>query len=125
MTFARTAVIAAFAIVGWGVCAATIAIGFDITTERGALILHAIVAPSAFAVLSWFYFTRFAYTGPVATALIFLGVVVALDVFVVALLIQRSFAMFASALGTWAPLSLIFASTWSTGAIVQCTKRAR
>jgi hypothetical protein len=122
MTLARAAVIAGFAIVGWAVCAAAIAIGFDLMSERGALILHAIVAPIAFAGLSWLYFTRFAYTRPLATALLFLAVVVALDVFVVALLIERSFAMFVSPLGTWAPLFLIFASTWAAGALVERTR---
>jgi hypothetical protein len=72
-------------------------------TERGALIFHAIVAPIAFAGLSWVYFTRFGCTRPLTTALLFVAIVVALDVFVVAILIQRSLAMFASPLGTWAP----------------------
>jgi hypothetical protein len=120
----RAATIAAFAIVGWVVCAAAIGIGFALLTERGALILHAIVAPVAFAGLSWLYFSRFAYTRPLTTALLFLAVVAALDVFVVALLIERSFAMFASALGTWAPLFLIFTSTLATGVLVDHAKRA-
>jgi hypothetical protein len=92
-------------------------------SERGAPILHAIVAPIAFAGLSWLYFARFAYTGPLTTALLFLAIVVALDVFVVALLIERSFAMFASPLGTWTPLFLIFASTWGAGALVERPRR--
>jgi hypothetical protein len=94
-------------------------------TERGALIFHAIVAPIAFAGLSWVYFTRFGYTRPLTTALLFVAIVVALDVFVVTILIQRSLAMFASPLGTWAPLSLIFTSTWATGIFVDRTKRTR
>ena len=124
-TIARAAVIAAFAIVGWAVCAAAIGIGFALMSERATLIAHAIVAPIAFAGLSWLYFTRFAYTGPLTTALLFLAVVAALDVFVVALFIERSFAMFASPLGTWAPLFLIFASTWATGALVERAGRGR
>lgn len=121
----RAATIAVFAIVGWAVCAATIGIGFTLMTEREALVLHAIVAPIAFAGLSWLYFTRFAYTPPLATALLFLAIVVALDVFVVALFIEKSFAMFGSVLGTWVPLALIFASTWVTGAVVNRAKRGR
>jgi len=39
----------------------------------------------------------------------------ALDVLVVALLTERSFAMFASPSGTWLPLALIVAATWITG----------
>jgi hypothetical protein len=52
------------------------------------------------------------------TAAAFLGVVVFMDVFVVALLVQHSFAMFASFVGTWLPFALIFASTLLTGLFV-------
>jgi hypothetical protein len=83
-------------IVGWALCAAAIGIGFALMTERGALILHAIVAPIAFAGLTWVYSTRFGNARPLTTALLFVSIVVSLDVFVVAILIQRSFAMFAS-----------------------------
>ena len=44
----RAATIAAFAIVGWAVCAATIGIGFSLVTEREALVMHAIIAPITF-----------------------------------------------------------------------------
>jgi len=125
MTPARATTIAAFAIVGWAVCAAAIGIGFALMTERGALILHAIVAPIAFAGLSWVYFTRFGYTRPLTTALLFVAIVVALDVVVVAVLILGSFAMFASPLGTWLPLFLIFTSTWATGTLVDGGGRVR
>jgi hypothetical protein len=49
-----------------------------------------------------------------ATAAGFLAVVI-MDVFVVALLIQRKFTMFRSVLGTWLPFALIFASTYIVG----------
>jgi len=45
----------------------------------------------------------------------FLSVVVALDFFVVALLIEKNFAMSASPIGTWIPFALIFLSTYLTG----------
>ena len=125
MTRARAATIVAFAIVGWALCAAAIGIGFALMAERGALILHAIVAPIALAGLSWVYFTRFGYARPLTTALLFVAIVVALDVFVVAILIQRSLAMFARPLGTWAPLFLIFTSSWTAGIFVDHTKRTR
>jgi len=40
------------------------------------------------------------------------------DFFVVALLINKSLAMFASPLGTWIPFALIFASTLVTGSLL-------
>ena len=115
MTIGRAATIVIFELVGWGLCAASIGIGFAVTTQTNALIVHAIVAPLVFAGLSWVYFTRFSYTTPLVTAALFLGIVAALDLLVVAVLILRSFAMFGSFLGTWLPFVLIFAATWTTG----------
>jgi len=52
------------------------------------------------------------------TALIFVGFVIVVDFFLVALLINRSLEMFTSLLGTWIPFALIFTSTYVTGLIV-------
>jgi hypothetical protein len=118
MPVRHAATVVVFALVGWAVCAATIGIGFSVTTQTTTLIVHAIVAPVVFAGLSFVYFTRFAYTTPLVTAALFLAVVAALDLFVVALFILRSFAMFGSILGTWLPFVLIFVATWATGVAV-------
>lgn len=115
MTTKRAAIIALSALMGWTLCASSIGIGFAVTTQTNALIVHAIVAPLVFTGLSWVYFTRFAYTTPLVTAALFLGIVAALDLLVVAVFILRSFAMFGSFLGTWLPFVLIFAATWATG----------
>lgn len=98
MTMRHAAVIVGFGLVGWALCAAAIAIGFAVTTQTVALIVHAIMAPIVFAGLSWVYFTRVAYTTPLVTAALFLAIVAALDLVVVAALILRSFAMFGSVL---------------------------
>jgi hypothetical protein len=58
------------------------------------------------------------YTTPLKTAIIFVSVVVFMDFFPVALLIEKSFAMFASLLGTWIPWALLFTSTYLTGLYV-------
>ncbi len=118
MPMRQAATVVAFALVGWAFCAASIGIGFSVTSQTMALIVHAIVAPVVFAGLSFVYFTRFAYTTPLVTAALFLAVVAALDLFVVALFVLRSFAMFGSILGTWLPFALIFAATWATGLAV-------
>jgi len=115
MTMRHAAVIVVFALAGWVLCVASIAIGFAVTSQTTTLVVHAIVAPVAFAGLSWVYFTRFAYTAPLLTAALFLGIVAALDLAVVALFILRSFAMFGSLLETWLPFVLIFAATRGTG----------
>jgi hypothetical protein len=41
------------------------------------------------------------------------------DMFVVALLIEKSLDMFRSPLGTWVPFLLIFLSSWVTGNLVR------
>jgi hypothetical protein len=47
-----------------------------------------------------------------------------MDVFLVALVINRSLEMFESVLGTWFPWVLIFFSTYLTGLVVE-TRSAR
>ncbi|MAF49278.1 MAG: hypothetical protein QGH73_08660 [Rhodospirillales bacterium] len=108
-------VIIIHAVIGWGLCGATVGIGRKRFSMRATLIVHAIAAPFIFAAIASVYFPWFGYTGPLATAAIFTGVVVFLDLLVVALMIERSFDMFRSVLGTWLPFALIFGATWLTG----------
>ena len=86
-----------------------------VATLQAALIIHAIGAPIYFTVVSYVYFSRFNYTRPLTTALVSVGFVMIVDFLVVALLINRSLAMFGSLLGTWIPFALIFVSTLVTG----------
>jgi hypothetical protein len=46
-----------------------------------------------------------------------------MDFFLVAMVINRSFEMFTSPLGTWIPFVLIFASTYLTGLLTLNMKR--
>ena len=111
----RIAVIAIIGLIGWALCGSIVFVGRELVSIDTALVVHAIGAPIIFGVLSWIYFSRFNYTAPLATAAIFTGIVVGMDLFVVALLIERSFEMFGSVLGTWVPWFLIFVSTWLVG----------
>ena len=115
MNVKQIAIIFGHAFVGWALCAATMGIGMAITSLQNTLIAHAIGAPIFFAVVSLVYFRKFNYTAPLQTALIFVGFVITVDFFVVALLINKSLEMFASLLGTWIPFALIFTSTYLTG----------
>jgi hypothetical protein len=117
MTVKKLIVLLAHAFVGWLLCAATMGIGMAVTSLESALIVHAIGAPVFFTGVSLVYFRKFNYTAPLQTALIFTGFVIIVDFFVVALLINRSLAMFASPLGTWIPFAMIFTSTYLTGLI--------
>ena len=112
----KTTLAAAF--VGWFLCFMTMGIGMATLPMDRALLVHATAAPFLFGAVSLVYFSRFGYTSPLATAAIFVGFVMAMDFFVVALLINRSLAMFASPIGTWIPFGLIFVSTWTVGTLV-------
>jgi uncharacterized membrane protein YwzB len=117
----KPVIILAHGLVGWALCGAIMWIGMAVTSMENTLISHAIGAPIVFWAISSVYFKAFNYTTPLRTAIVFVSVVVFMDVFLVALLIERSFEMFASLLGTWIPWALIFTSTYLTG--LYATKR--
>jgi hypothetical protein len=117
------AVAIAYGFVGWVLCGATMGVGMKVTNLETALILHAIAAPVIFTALSLAYFHGQRYWSPLPAAVVFLGVVAVMDVFVVAPFIERSFEMFESILGTWLPFLLIFVSTWWTGLAVRRAAR--
>ena len=107
----KATIIGLFALAGWAICGAIMAVGPLYLTMRTTLIVHAVGATLAFAALSAAYARYFAFTAALQTALIFLGVVVALDLFLVAPVFVGDFAMFASPAGTWIPFVLIFAAS--------------
>ncbi len=119
----KIAIIVAHAIVGWAFCGAIMAIGPKIFSMHTTLVIHAIGGPLGFALLSFFYFKKFGFTMPMQTAIIFIAIVIGLDIFLVAMIFEKSFAMFASVLGTWIPFALIFAATYVTGTLTR--KQAR
>lgn len=112
---AKSFTLLTFAFVGWALCGAIMGIGRAVTSLENTLVIHAMGAPIMFGALSRVYFRKFNYTSPLQTAVAFLGSVVFIDVFVIALLVEKSLAMFTSILGTWIPFSLIFSATYLTG----------
>ena len=110
-------IVLAHALVGWMYCGALIGVGRQFMSMYATLIVHAIGAPFGFFLISLFYFKKFSFTNPLQTAIIFVGFAVVMDVFVVAMFIEKSFEMFTSFLGTWLPLALIFLATCLTGTI--------
>ena len=103
--------------VGWAYCGALVGAGRWFFSVPTTLVLHAIGAPVGFALIALFYYRRYAFTSPMQTAAAFLGVVVALDLFLVAPVFEKSYTMFSSVLGTWIPFALIFAVTYFVGRI--------
>jgi hypothetical protein len=116
---ANIATVVVFGLVGWCLCGATMGVAMATTDLGHALVIHALAAPAIFAGVSTVYFRRLATFSPLRTATTFLVIVIAMDFFLVALLIERSFAMFESLIGTWLPFALIFLSTWLTGVIMR------
>ena len=115
----NAAIIIMFGFAIWAFCGALIGIGQIFMSMDTTLIVHAIGAPIGAIFFSAIYFRNFGFTTPLATAFIFVGTALALDFFVVALLIEKSFAMFASVLGVWIPQILIFTATYLTGQFVK------
>jgi len=95
-------------------------IGMSRASLETALFIHALAAPLIFILVSIVYFTKFNFTTPLQTAIVFVLAVIAMDFFVVALMINKSMDMFSSLLGTWIPFGSIFIATYLTGL---CIKR--
>lgn len=114
----RFSIVLGFALVAQLLCWAIMVIGQMVTSIENTLIAHAIGAPIIAIVVSSIYYKKFNYTTPLQTAIVFISVVIAMDVFIVALLIEKSFEMFTSPIGTWIPISSIFLATYLTGLYV-------
>ena len=110
------------AFIGWAFCAAIMGFGPQFFSMQTTLILHAIGGPLGFVLISFNYFKKYFYTTPFQTALIFVGFVIVIDFFLVALLILKNLDMFLSPLGTWIPFSLIFIVTLLTGEMIKPLK---
>lgn len=106
---------------GWALCFATMGIGMATMSLENALIIHAIAAPIIFSIISYNYFTKFNFTTPFRTAIIFVSFVMVVDFVIVAMIINGSFEMFGSIIGTWLPFTLIFTATYLTGYLVRKT----
>jgi hypothetical protein len=104
-----------FGLIGQMGCWGLMIGGQAFTTIENALIIHAAGAPILFGIVSYIYFKRVNQTDPILTASIFVAVVISMDFFIVALMINRSFDMFFSLIGTWIPFTLIFLSTYLVG----------
>jgi len=102
------------AIVGWAACGAIMGLLLATLALPTALVVHAIAAPIVFSALSAHLYTHHSRRPPLLVAFVFTASVTLLDAVIVAGVVQRSFAMFTSFVGTWLPLALIFASTYAT-----------
>ena len=106
------------AALGWALCGALLA-GLLWRLPLGvALVLHAVAVPFLYIPVSVHYFRRRGARDALPTALAFTATAAGLDLLVVAALIQRSLAMFASPLGVWLPWCLLFLTTLAVGEVM-------
>jgi hypothetical protein len=94
----------------WMVCGMVMMGGRSLFGIEAALVIHLLAAPfvgAGFALLLW---RHPRHPGVVPTAAALAGIPALLDAIVVAPFLERSFEMFASPVGTWIPLGLIFAA---------------
>jgi len=122
---ASLAALFAHGFVGWAACAALMGGLLATVSLTTALTAHAVGAPIIFAAVTAHLFLRSGAHPPIVVATIFTAIVITLDALVVAWLIQRSFAMFSSVLGTWLPFALIFVSAFVTGTLLKHRRSSR
>jgi hypothetical protein len=113
--FIRTIALIIFGVIGWAACGAVFYVGEMIFKTYLAVLIHFILSPIIFIGLSYLYFKYFNLTSPLKTAVVVTGIVIILDFFVVALLIEKNFQMFTSVMGTWLPFLFIFLAVFLTG----------
>ncbi len=81
------------------------------------IVVRALASPVVFACVSASYFRGPHAWAPLRAAATIALLVGLLDLVIVASFIQRSLVMFRSFVGSWLPLLLAFAATWTTGVL--------
>ena len=103
------------ALVLWGACGGVIAIGRRLWSLDTTLRVHLVAAPVFAFLVSAVHTLLAPGFDPALRAAAITALVILLDVFVVAPLFERSYAMFRSVIGTWLPFALIFLASWAAG----------
>ena len=122
MDIKKWVILLAHGLVVWAICGAIMFIGMAVTTMQLTLIIHAIGAPIASALLAYRYHRKHGDFPPLQNAAFFVGVALFTDLFLVALVIEKSFEMFTSFVGLWLPMILIFSAAFLIGNYVKARK---
>jgi hypothetical protein len=113
VTLGRTLTLVGFALLGWGLCGATIGVARGLMPMETALVVHAVAAPIIAGALAYLYARCCAVTTPLTTGLAFVGVVIVMDAGLIAPFVERSWDMFRSPIGTWIPFVLMLFAAWA------------
>jgi hypothetical protein len=102
----------------WAGCGAVMAIGRRVLGLEKALRLHLALAPVIAFLASSLHKLLAPEFGTVLRAASITGLVILLDVAIVAPFLERSFAMFRSPIGTWLPFAAMFLASLAAGILV-------
>jgi hypothetical protein len=102
----------------WSLCGAVMGVGRQLWSTKTAIAIHLPAAPIFAFVVAATHRWLFPEFDPLSRAIVMIGVVVLLDAAVVAPLMERSFEMFRSVIGTWLPFALIFLAAWIAGLLL-------
>ena len=105
----------ALALLLWGACGAVIAIGRKLWSIDTTLRVHLVAAPVFAYLLAAVHAALAPGFDPLTRGVAMTLIIVGLDALVVAPLVERSYAMFRSVIGTWLPFLAIFAAAWTAG----------
>ena len=105
------------AVLIWALCGAVIAVGRRLWTLDTTLLVHVALAPLISFCISLLHARLAPESAPIARAAVVLAVVILLDAGLVATLLEKSYAMFKSVIGTWLPFALIFLASWAAGVV--------
>ncbi len=107
-----------WAVVGWMACGLIFVLARAAFDVNVAVVIHLLAAPVIGAAVTLLLWNHPRHPGVAGTAATLAGTAALLDAIVVAPFLERSFAMFASLAGTWIPLTLIFAASAATAALL-------
>jgi len=105
------------AFVGWALRLIAIGVGADYTAYSLALLMQAVAVVVIFCGIGWLHAAASDRVTPPNAAMAMLGAVVGFDFFLIAILVNRDLAIYASPLATWVPYVLIGLSAWLGGEI--------
>jgi hypothetical protein len=106
------------AVGGWMACGVVFALARTGLGVEAAIWIHLVAAPFIGGAATLLLWKHPRHPGILGTAAALAGTAALLDAVLVAPFLERSFAMFASPLGTWIPLALIFVAGATTGALL-------
>lgn len=109
---ASSLVVVIVGFVGWALRVATIGFGVDLAGVWEVLLAQAVLVVPIFTGLGWLHRKTTGDLTPSNLAMVVVGVVFALDFFLVTVLVAGDLTIFGNPLATWIPYLLMAPSTW-------------